>query len=124
MSKHDPRVTLQQLRDAARDAASFCAGRTLEELTRDRVQVLALERCFEIMGEAIKRLPMELRARYPEQNWKQVAGLRDVVVHGYDSVDHGILWKAVAEDFPNLFSTIERMLSDLGGELPADESAR
>ena len=63
MSKHDPRVTLQQMRDAARKAQSLCAGESLEKVTGDWMKVAALKRCFEVIGEAIKRLPAGLRER-------------------------------------------------------------
>lgn len=121
MSKHDPRVTLQQLRDAARQAESLCADHPLEEIEADWIKRLAFERCFEIVGEAIKRLPPELRERYAEHDWRGAAGTRDRIAHGYDWVDHDVLWKAVHEKFPGLFATVDQMLADLGGELPAEE---
>jgi len=71
----------------------------------------------------IKRLPGELREQYPEHDWRGAAGLRDIVAHGYDWVDHEVLWDAVRDDFPSLFATLEQMLSDLGGELPMTDDA-
>lgn len=121
MSKHDPRVTLQQLREAAQQASELCAAHSLAEIDADWIKRLAFERCFEIVGEAIKRLPPELRERYAEHDWRSAAGTRDRIAHGYDWVDHEVLWKAVQEKFPGLFSTTEQMLKDLGGELPTEE---
>ena len=120
MSKHDPITTLKQIREAAQRAQSLCSGITLEQLQADWVKLLAFERVFEIIGEATKRLPMNLRLRYPEHDWKAAAGTRDVVSHGYDWVDSELLWNAVHQKFPVLFTTIAQMLADLGGELPAE----
>lgn len=124
MSVHDPRVTLQQMRDAARHAEELCQGSTLAALEADWIRSMAFERCFEIVGEAIKRLPADLRLRYAQHDWRGEAGARDKIVHGYDAVDHELLWKAVQEKFPGLFVTLEQMIQDLGGELPAEEQAR
>lgn len=65
MSAHDPAVTLEQVRDAARRAQEICSDKTLEALIKDWQAVAALERFLEIAGEGVKRLPLELRARYP-----------------------------------------------------------
>lgn len=124
MSKHDPRVTLQQMRDIAAEAQLICAGRSLEQLLTDRIRKLALERCFEIVGEAIKRLPADLRERYKEHDWRGAAGTRDRIAHDYEWVDHRVLWTAVHESFPALLSTIGTMLVELGGDLPAEEPDR
>jgi uncharacterized protein with HEPN domain len=121
MSKHDPRVTLQQMREAAQQAADLCKEHSLAEIEVDWIKRLAFERCFEIVGEAIKRLPPDLRERYAQHDWKGAVGTRDKIAHGYEWVDHEILWKAVSERFPGLLVTIGEMLADLGGELPTEE---
>lgn len=113
MSRRDHRVTLQQVGEYARRAQQICAGKTLETLLADWQAVLALERALEILGEAVKRLPGELCSRYPQVEWKAIAGMRDRLSHGYDAIDHGILWKAVQERLPMLLTTVEQMLQDL-----------
>ena len=113
MSAHDPKATLQQLQDAARHAQAICEGKTLEELLDDWQAIAALERFIEIVGEAVKRLPAELKERYPDVPWKEIAGTRDHLSHGYDDVDYQVLWDAVNNDIPKLLATVERMLSDL-----------
>jgi uncharacterized protein with HEPN domain len=73
---------------------------------------MAFERVMEVLGEAVKRLPSELRARYPDVPWKLIVGMRDRVSHGYDAVDYQTLWDAVQQDLPALPVTVERMLCD------------
>jgi uncharacterized protein with HEPN domain len=110
---HDPKATLHQLHDAAHHAQAICEGKTLEELLDDWQATAALERFIEIVGEAVKRLPAELRDRHPAVPWKEIAGTRDHLSHGYDDVDYQVLWDAVKSDMPKLLATVERMLSEL-----------
>jgi uncharacterized protein with HEPN domain len=118
MSAHDPRVTLQQIQDAARRLQMICAGQTPARLLTDWQATAALERFLEIVGEGVKRLPADLRSRYPSVPWKEIAGTRDRLSHGYDDVDHQVLWDAVQNDVPLLLVTVEQMLKELG-EPPA-----
>jgi uncharacterized protein with HEPN domain len=113
MSKHDPTVTLRQIAECARRAQELCSARTLDELQADWRNALAFERVMEVLGEAVKRLPAELRDRYPAVPWKLVAGMRDRVSHGYDAIDHQTLWDAVQQDGPTLLVTVEQMLKEI-----------
>jgi uncharacterized protein with HEPN domain len=113
MSRHDPRVTLRQVAEQARWAQELCARNTLAELLTDWQKRAAFERVMEVMGEAVKRLPPELTARYPTVDWRGIAGMRDRVSHGYDAVDYGLLWQSVETRVPGLLATVEQMLRDL-----------
>lgn len=113
MSVHDPRVTLRQIQEAAGRLQAICQDRTLEKLLTDWQATAALERFLEILGEAVKRLPMALRDRYPDVPWKEIAGTRDRLSHGYDDVNYQVLWDAAREDVPVLLATVEQMLKDL-----------
>jgi uncharacterized protein with HEPN domain len=113
MSAHDPRATLLQMQDAAHHLQTICAGKTLDKLLADWQATAALERFLEIVGEGVKRLPMDLRARHPAVPWKEIAGTRDHLSHGYDDVDYQVLWDAVQTDVPPLLLTIELMLKEL-----------
>ncbi|HVS80555.1 MAG TPA: HepT-like ribonuclease domain-containing protein [Pyrinomonadaceae bacterium] len=113
MTKRDSLATLSQIAEHARHAQELCASQTPAELEADWKSSLALERALEILGEAVKRLPAELCAAYPAVPWRLVAGMRDRLSHGYDDVDHEILWNAVHQDLPNLLKTVEQMMQDL-----------
>ncbi len=113
MSKHDPKVTLRQIAEYAQHARELCAGKTLADIRADWRLAFAFERVMEVLGEAVKRLPAEMRQRHSAVPWRQVAGMRDKISHGYDSVDYQTLWDTVQNDLPILFTTVEQMLRDL-----------
>ena len=113
MSAHDPQVTLRQMQDAILRLQMICEGKTMEQLLADWLATAALERFLEIVGEGVKRLPQDLRSQYPSVPWKEIAGTRDHLSHGYDDVDHQVLWDAVQEDLPLLLTTVGQMLKDL-----------
>ena len=68
---------------------------------------------MEVLGEEVKRMPDELRQRYPQVPWKLVAGMRDKISHGYDAVDYQTLWDAVQNDLPVLLAAVEKILREL-----------
>lgn len=115
MSKHDPKVTLRQMAESARQAQELCARNTLPEILLDWQKRLAFERVMEVLGEATKRLPSELISRYQAVDWRGLAGMRDHISHGYDGVDYDILWQAVERRVPGLLAAVEQMLQDLEG---------
>ena len=112
MSKHDPIVTLRQMAEHARRAQELCAQNSLPEILVDWQKRAAFERVMEIIGEAAKRLPPKLTARYPAVDWRGISGMRDRISHGYDAIDYDLLWQAVQMRVPGLLFTLEQMLQD------------
>lgn len=70
----------------------------------------AVARRLEIIGEASKRLSIEIRDQNPDIPWKQICGLRDVLIHDYGMVNASIVWKVVEMDLPSLQDCVRRLL--------------
>ena len=111
--KRDYLDYLQDILDAARDALEFTDDLTLEEFKKDRKTVYAATRAIEIIGEATKKLPKSLTGKYPDIPWKDMAGMRDKLIHLYFGVDHQLVWKAIKERLPQVKSAIQKILSEL-----------
>lgn len=96
--------------DHAREAVAMAGGRTRGELDTDRQLNLSLVRLLEIVGEAAGRVPADERVHYPEIPWPEIVGLRNRLIHGYDSVDFDILWQIVSDDLRPLIAALEKAL--------------
>lgn len=102
MSLHDPRVSLAQMHDHAAEILSLIVDRQRADLDDDRLLALALARLLEIIGEAANRVPVDVRETYPGIPWSEIIGLRHRLAHGYDRIDHEILWEILTGDLPRL----------------------
>jgi len=91
----------------------FIADITYDEFVHDDLCNYAVVRCLEIIGEATKRLPKELRDQHPEIPWKSMTGTRDVVIHAYASINMLKVWQTVKNDLPPLIQPIRNILSGL-----------
>jgi uncharacterized protein with HEPN domain len=73
----------------------------------------AVIRNFEIVGEAVKQIPDSLKMEYPDIPWRRIAGLRDVLIHQYMSVDLDAVWAIVEEELPEFKQTVADILARL-----------
>jgi uncharacterized protein with HEPN domain len=106
-------ILLRDILQASDLLAQYTFGLTLEEFTENTEKQDAVARRLEIIGEAVKGLPRDLRDRYPEVPWRDIAGARDVLVHEYFRIDLDLAWEMVKEDIPDLAEKIRRILEDL-----------
>lgn len=114
MSHHESLVRLRHMLDHAREAVAMAAGKRRADLDSDRKLNLALVRLLEVVGEAASRTPTDQRDQYPQIPWTQIVGLRNRLIHGYDSVDFDILWQIVTHDLP-LIVALEQIGPPAGG---------
>jgi len=101
---------LRHIQDEARYLADASREVSWDEFSDDGTLNRAFVRSIEVIGEATKNLSTDLRDRYPEVDWRAMAGMRDRLIHGYFGVDYEIVWEVATEKAPELREQIDTIL--------------
>lgn len=110
--ERDPRALIWDALDAARSVASFIEGLTEADYLADPLRRAAVERKCEIIGEALNRLSRlapDLAARVPDL--PRIVGFRNILIHGYASVEDRLVWRTVTQELPALRERLENLLA-------------
>lgn len=110
--RDDDLVRLRHMLDAASEAVDFVAGKSREDLDRDRMLALAPVRSIEIVGEAGARVSQEGRAEVPTLPWSEIVAMRNRLIHAYFDVNLDVVWQTVQNDLPPLMKTVEAVLRE------------
>lgn len=101
---------IQDIAEAMDKAMKFVEGMSYEDFVKDDRTVFAVIRALEIIGEAVKNIPQEFRVEHPEIPWRDMAGMRDKLVHEYFGVKLEVIWKTIKEEIPPLKPLFEKIL--------------
>ena len=123
MSTHDADLTLRQIVEVCDKAVELRNTTTWEEFRGDWRKQMLGERLVEILGEAVKRLPDDLRQRHPQLPWDKIAGTRDYIAHGYDSVDYDVIWGVLDVEAGKLKASVLAILAKEFPEPPKQQGS-
>ncbi len=110
MSKRKPEVYLQDIAESIEYIEKFLNGISEDEFYKNVEKQDAVLRRLEIIGEAVKNLPHEIRENHPDIPWRQIAGMRDIIIHEYFGVTLEMVWIVATEDILDLKTKVEKII--------------
>ena len=103
----------EDIGNSIQEIDDFTAKMSYPAFIEDKKTVNAVIRSLEVIGEAAKRIPDEIRTKYPDIPWKRMAGMRDKLIHEYSGVDLEIVWTVIKEELPQLKPLIKKIIKTL-----------
>jgi len=110
MSKRRPDVYLQDILESIGHIQRFLEGVSEDEFYKKVEKQDAVLRRLEIIGEAVKHLPEEIREDHPDIPWRQIAGMRDIIIHEYFGITLEMVWVVATEDILDLKAKVEEII--------------
>ena len=107
----DPLDFLRDIEESCIRIADYTAGLSRDEVFNDKMRFDSILHNFHIIGEAVKKLPDDLRQKHADIPWSEIAGMRDLIAHAYFALDLDILWQGIQEDVPVLLKRVQQMIA-------------
>jgi len=113
MTQRTPKIFVQDILEAINKIERFTQDLNYEAFEQDELVIDGVLRNLEIIGEAARNIPDEVRANHPEIPWTRMVGLRNIVIHAYFKVDLSIIWQIIQVNLSDTKPLIEAMLDDM-----------
>ena len=105
-------LCLKDILKALEDISKFVGNMTFEEFIADDKTSSAVFRKLEVIGEAAKGVPNDVRQKYPKVPWKEMAGMRGRLIHFYFGIDYNLVWSTIKKRIPEIIPDIKRIVCD------------
>ncbi len=108
--KRDVSLFIQDILQNINDIKSFSKELTKDKFMKDKLKQNAIIRSIEIIGEAVKNIPDSFREKNSNIPWRKIAGIRDIITHGYFRVDLDAVWNIITKDILDLEKQIKKLI--------------
>lgn len=113
MSDKSAFIFIEHISESIKDINTFIFKISKKEFSENKEKLNAVVRSLEIIGEAVKNLPISFREKYQEIPWKKISGLRDIIIHQYSDIDLDVVWDTIQKDIPVLEKQIKKIKEKL-----------
>jgi uncharacterized protein with HEPN domain len=111
--KRDYRLYLDEMIEAIGKILRYTESLTIEQFKEEEKTIDAVIRNFAIMGEAAKHIPPTIRKKYPDIPWKEMAGMRDKLIHEYFGIKYDVVWQTIKKRLPQVKLLLEAMIKQI-----------
>lgn len=112
MSDRDSTLYLRDIIESGEAISEYVTGMVFADFEKDRKTVSATIREFEVIGEAVSKLPESMKALKPDIRWQDIKDFRNILIHEYFGVDRDLVWNVIQEDLPLLLAGVKQLLDE------------
>ncbi|WP_423792286.1 DUF86 domain-containing protein [Methanocaldococcus indicus] len=116
MPKRDTKAFLYDILSYMDDIIEFTKDMDYEEFINNKAIKYAVIRCLEVIGEAVKKIPKDISEKYPHIPFRELARMRDKLIHQYFGVDYLVVWETAKYEIPEIKREFEKIIKDIEGE--------
>ena len=105
------KLYLEDILSSIQKIQNYAGNTSLENIVKDEMRIDAIVRNFEIIGEASRNIPQEIKDKYPTVEWRKISDFRNILAHEYFGIDYDIMWDIIQNKLPALQDNIKTILN-------------